>query len=301
MKVLISGASGMVGTRLTQELESSGHSITSLSTSKPSSEDTIRWDPSRGQVDASRLEGFDAVVHLAGESVVGANPVTGRWTEEKKAEIMDSRRDGTTLLANALAGLSDKPEVLVSASAIGYYGSRGNELLSEESEPGNDFLANVCKVWEASAGPARSAGIRVVHPRIGVVLSRDGGALGATLPIFKLGLGGRIGDGKQYVSWIALDDLVGAIHHAIDNDSVVGPMNVGSPNPVTNSEYTKVLGDVLGRPTFLPLPAPAARAMLGEVADALLLASARVEPEVLARTGYQFRHPELRGALRSIL
>lgn len=301
MKVLISGASGMVGTRLSSELKSAGHSITSLSTSRPSSDDTIRWDPSRGQVDASRLEGFDAVVHLAGESIVGSNPVTGRWTAEKKAKIMDSRREGTTLLANTLAGLSDKPKVLVSASAVGYYGSRGNELLTEESAPGDGFLANVCRVWESSADAARGAGIRVVHPRIGVVLSKDGGALGTTLPIFKLGLGGKIGSGQQYWSWVALEDLVGSIHHAIDNDSVEGPMNVGSPNPMTNAEYTRVLGDVLGRPTLLPLPAPAARAMLGEVADALLLASARMEPKALERTGYQFRHPELRGALRSIL
>lgn len=301
MKVLISGASGMVGTRLSRELESAGHSITSLSTSKPSSSDTIRWDPKRGQVDASRLEGMDAVVHLAGENIVGSNPVTGRWTDEKKAKIVDSRREGTTLLAETLAGLSAKPKVLVSASAVGYYGSRGNELLTEESTPGNDFLANACKVWESSADAAREAGIRVVHPRIGVVLSKEGGTLGTTLPIFKLGLGGKIGDGRQYVSWIALDDLVGAIRHAMDNDSVEGAMNVGSPNPMTNAEYTKVLGDVLGRPTVVPLPAPAARIMLGEIADALLLSSARMEPKVLENTGYTFRHPELRGALRSIL
>ncbi|WP_119066548.1 TIGR01777 family oxidoreductase [Rubrobacter indicoceani] len=301
MKILVSGAGGLVGTELTRELKAAGHSITALSTSQPSSPETIRWDPTRGQVDASRLEGFDAVVHLAGESIVGSNPVTERWTEAKKAKIMNSRRDGTTLLANTLAGLSDKPEVLVSASAVGYYGSRGNELLTEESAPGDDFLAGVCRVWELSADAARNAGIRVVHPRIGIVLSKNGGALASTLPIFKLGLGGKVGDGKQFWSWVALTDLAGSIHHAIENDSVEGPVNIGSPNPMTNAEYTEVLGDVLGRPTLLPLPAPVARVVLGEVADALLLSSARMQPRALENTGYTFRHPELRGALRSIL
>ncbi|AHY47449.1 yfcH: TIGR01777 family protein [Rubrobacter radiotolerans] len=301
MKVLVSGASGLVGTKLSGELREAGHEVTALSTSKPSSGSTIRWDPARGQVDASRLEGFDAVVHLAGESIVGANPLTGRWTEEKKRRILESRRQGTTLLAETLAGLKERPEVLVSASAVGYYGSRGNELLTEKSEPGDDFLAEVCKVWEASAGAAREAGIRVVHPRIGIVLSKSGGALGTTLPIFRLGLGGKVGSGRQFWSWVSLDDLTGAIRHAIANDAVRGPMNVGSPNPKTNAEYTRILGEVLGRPTVLPLPAPAARLMLGEVADALLLASARMEPRVLQETGYEFRHPELAPALRDIL
>ncbi|MGI8648917.1 MAG: TIGR01777 family oxidoreductase, partial [Rubrobacter sp.] len=261
MRVLISGASGMVGAKLSEELKSAGHSVTALSTSKPSSADTVRWDPSRGQVDASRLEGFDSAVHLAGESIVGSNPVTERWTEPKKAKIMDSRRDGTTLFANTLSRLSDKPRVLVSASAVGYYGNRGNELLTEDSEPGDDFLANVCKVWESSAGAAKEAGIRVVHPRIGIVLSKAGGALGTTLPVFKLGLGGKVGSGQQYWSWVTLDDLVGSIRHAIENEAVEGPMNVGAPNPMTNAGFTKVLGEVLGRPTLLPLPAPAARLM----------------------------------------
>lgn len=301
MKVLISGATGMVGTALSEELRGAGHEVTTLSRSKPSSGDTVRWDPSRRSVDSSRLEGHDAAVHLAGESIVGSNPVTERWTPQKKARIMDSRRQGTTFLAETLAKLSEKPKVLVSASAVGYYGDRGNELLREDSGPGSDFLAEVCKAWEASADAAREAGIRVVHPRIGIVLSTQGGALGATLPIFKLGGGGKIGSGRQYWSWVALDDLVGSIRHALENEAVEGPMNVGSPNPTTNAEYTKVLGEVLGRPTFLPLPAPAARLMLGEVADALLLASARMEPAKLEATNYEFRHPELEGALRHIL
>ncbi|MGH3090163.1 MAG: TIGR01777 family oxidoreductase [Rubrobacteraceae bacterium] len=301
MKVLISGATGMVGTALSEELRDAGHEITTLSRSKPSSSDTARWDPSRRSMDSSRLEGHDAVVHLAGESIAGSNPVTERWTPQKKNRIMESRRQGTAFLAETLAKLSDKPKVLVSASAVGYYGDRGNELLREDSGPGSGFLAEVCKVWEASADAAREAGIRVVHPRIGIVLSTKGGALGTTLPIFKLGGGGKIGSGNQFWSWVALDDLVGAIRHAIENDAVEGPVNVGSPNPMTNAEYTKVLGDVLGRPTLFPLPAPAARLMLGEVADALLLASARMEPAKLEETDYQFRHPELAGALRHIL
>jgi uncharacterized protein (TIGR01777 family) len=296
MDVLISGATGLIGSALIPELEGRGHRVIRLSRSKPSAEDTIRWDPASGALDPSRLEGIDAVVHLAGESIA-----EGRWTPEKKRRIMESRREGTRLLAGTLAGLSDPPQVMVSASAVGYYGDRGNELLREESGPGSDFLAEVCKAWEAAADPAREAGIRVVHPRMGIVLSTKGGALGRTLLIFKLGGGGRIGSGRQWWSWVTLDDVVGAIIHALEDDSVEGPVNVGSPNPLTNAEYTKVLGKVLNRPTVFPLPAPAARLALGEVADALLLASQRMEPARLKETGYEFRYPELEGALRHLL
>lgn len=301
MRVLISGATGLVGTALSKELKGAGHEVTTLSRSKPSSSDTIRWDPSRRSVDVSRLEGHDAVVHLAGESIVGSNPLTGRWTRQKKNRIMESRRQGTTFLSEVLAGLSEKPEVMVSASAVGYYGDRGNELLREDSGPGEGFLPEVCQVWESSADAAREAGIRVVHPRIGIVLSTKGGALGTTLPVFRLGGGGRVGSGNQYWSWLSLDDLTGSILHALGNDAVSGPVNAGSPNPVTNAEYTRALGRVLNRPTFFPLPAPAARLMLGEVADALLLASARMQPATLEDTGYGFRHPDLEGALRHVL
>src|SRR3712207_6401135 len=214
---------------------------------------------------------------------------------------MESRREGTRLLSETIAGLPEPPEVLISASAVGYYGDRGNELLREESEPGSDFLAEVCRAWEAAADPAREAGIRVVHPRNGIVLSTEGGALARTLPIFKLGGGGRIGSGRQWWSWVAIDDVVGAILHALTDDSAAGPVNVVSPNPLTNAEYTRVLGKVLNRPTIFPLPAPAARLALGEVADALLLASQRVEPAKLKDTGYEFRYPELEGALRHLL
>lgn len=295
MDVVVSGATGLVGSALSKELEDKGHKVIVLSRSKPSSDDTIRWDPSRGQIDASRLEGVDAVVHLAGENIVG------RWTPEKKRRIRDSRVQGTRLLAETIAGLSEKPRAMVCASAIGYYGDRGNELLREESEPGGAFLSEVVKEWEAAAAPAREAGVRVANLRFGVVLSAEGGALGTTLPIFKLGLGGKVGSGRQWWSWVALDDVAGAIIHALENESVEGPVNVVAPNPMTNAEYTKVLGDVLNRPTLFPLPAPAARAMLGEVADELLLASARVEPAKLKETGYEFRYPELEDALRHLL
>lgn len=295
MKVLVSGATGLVGSALGRELEKGGHEVIALSRSKPSSDDTIRWDPSRAQIDVSRLEGLDAVVHLAGENIVG------RWTEEKKRKIRDSRVQGTQLLAESIAGLSEKPQAMICASAIGYYGDRGNELLREESDPGNAFLSEVVEEWEAAAEPAREAEIRVANLRFGIVLSPEGGALGTTLPLFKLGGGGKVGSGKQWWSWVALDDVVGALVHALENDSVEGPVNVVAPNPMTNAEYTKVLGDVLNRPTLVPAPAPALRLALGQVADELLLASARVEPAELEETGYEFRFPELEGALRHLL
>jgi uncharacterized protein (TIGR01777 family) len=294
MKVLISGATGLIGSSLAQELKSGGHHVTSL-TRSPTGENNISWDPDAGTVDGS-LEGTDAVVHLAGES-----NAEGRWTVSKKRRIMDSRKKGTRLLAETIAGLTTPPRVMVSASAVGYYGDRADEVLREDSRPGSDFLAEVCKAWEAAADPAREAGIRVVHTRFGIVLSLEGGALGTMLPIFKLGGGGRIGRGRQWWSWVAIDDVVGTIHHALENDSVEGPVNVGSLNPMTNAEYTRVLGKVLNRPTVLPVPAPAIRLALGGIADALLLASQRMEPAKLKETGYRFRHPELEGALRHLL
>ena len=295
MDVLISGATGLIGTELTAALEAGGHRTTRL-TRSPKGPGDVRWDPMAGEIDASRLGGHDAVVHLAGESIA-----EGRWNAAKKRRIMESREKGTRLLSETLAGLPEKPAVMVSVSGINYYGDSGDEVLTEESPSGADFLAEVCKVWEASADPAREAGIRVVHPRMGIVLSPKGGALGRTLPIFKLGGGGRIGSGRQWWSWVALDDVVGAIVHALENDAVVGPLNVSAPNPLTNAQYTRVLGRVLNRPTVFPFPAPAARLVLGEVADALLLSSMRVEPAKLEETGYEFRYPELEGALRHLL
>ena len=294
MNVLISGATGLIGSALIPELEAGGHTVTRLSRSQ-TGPGTIHWDPEAGTIDGD-LEGTEAAVHLAGESIA-----EGRWTPEKKRRIVDSRVKGTRLLAEKLAALGTPPRVMVSTSAVGYYGDRGDEVLTEESSPGAGFLGGVCQEWEDAADPARQAGIRVVHPRIGVVLSTEGGALGTTLPIFKLGAGGKIGRGDQWVSWVALDDVVGSIVHALTNDTVEGPVNVGSPNPMTNAGYTKVLGKVLGRPTFLPIPAQALRLLLGEVADALLLASQRMRPVKLEATGYEFRYPQLEDALRHLL
>ena len=294
MEVLISGATGLIGSALTPELEAKGHTVRRL-TRHPRREGDVRWDLDAGTIDGD-LSGIGAVVHLAGESIA-----EGRWTEEKKRRILESRQKGTRLLAEAIAELDEPPSVMVSVSATGYYGNRGNELLTEESGSGDLFLSEVCREWEAAADPARQAGIRVVHPRLGIVLSTEGGALGATLPIFKLGGGGKIGSGGQYWSWVSFDDVVGAIIHMIETEDLSGPVNVVTSDPPTNAEYTRVLGKVLNRPTFFTVPAPAARIMLGELTDELLLASARVEPVRLQETGYSFRHPELEGALRHLL
>jgi hypothetical protein len=241
------------------------------------------------------VENFDAVVHLAGESIVG------RWTAEKKARIRDSRVNGTRLLCETLARVQDRPLVLVAASAIGLYGDRGDQLLNEESSPGSLFLSRVVKEWEAASEPASQHGIRVVNLRIGFVLSKAGGGLAAMLLPFKLGIGGRVGSGRQYLSWIAIDDVVGAIGHAILSDTLRGPVNAVAPRAVTNQEFTKTLGRVLWRPTLFPLPTFAAHLALGEMADNLLLASTRVEPARLLAGGYEFLFPELEGALRHVL
>lgn len=241
-------------------------------------------------------EGPDAVVHLAGENIARA-----RWSERQKALIRDSRVKGTRLLCDLLARYSPPPKALVCASAVGYYGDRADEILKEESAPGSGFLADVCREWEAATQPAVERGIRVVNLRIGIVLSPMGGALAKMLTPFKLGVGGTIGSGRQYMSWIALDDVVGAIHFALTNESLHGPVNAVAPNPVTNREFTHTLGRVLSRPTLFPMPAFAARLVLGEMADALLLASARVEPAQLLASGFTFRHPDLEAALRALL
>ena len=295
MDVLVSGSTGLLGSALVPALKNAGHRVRSLTRSGDSSEDTVRWNPSAGTIDAAVLEGIDAVVHLAGENIVG------RWTSAKKTRIRDSRVQGTRLLSETVATLSTPPGVMISASASGYYGDRGNELLTEESASGDNFLAVVCREWEAAADPAREAGVRVVHPRIGIVLSPKGGALGATLPIFRFGGGGRIGSGGQYWSWISIDDVVGVLLHALATDSLEGPVNAAVPDPPTNAEYTRTLGRVLGRPTIFPLPAPVARLALGQVAAELLLASQRMEPDRLRESGYSYRYPELEGALRHLL
>ena len=285
MKVLVTGATGLVGSTLIPFLTTGGHEVSPLR--RP--ED---WNPAKGVLDRAALEGYDAVVHLAGENIA-----SGRWSDAQKERIRASRVDGTRLLSEALAGLEKKPQVLVSASAIGYYGDRGDEALRADSEPGSGFLADVCQAWEEATTPARDAGIRVVLLRTGVVLSPKGGALAKMLTPFKLGVGGVVGSGEQYMSWIEIDDLVGMILHALAEESVAGPVNAVAPNPVTNHEFTKTLGRVLGRPTVFPLPAFAAKLAMGEMAEELLLSSARVE----TATSYEFRYPELEPALRHLL
>jgi len=295
--IAITGASGLVGQALVSHLEAEGLLVRQLVRREVrDSEREIYWNPSTGEIDAAELNGVDAVVHLAGESVAA-----GRWTKAKKQRIVDSRVEGTRLLSQTLAGLTSKPAVLCSASAIGFYGDRGDQLLNEDAPPGEGFLADTCQLWEAAADPARDAGIRTVHMRIGLVLSPDGGALGKMLPLFKCGLGGVLGSGQQFMSWITLDDLVSAFHHALTHSQLAGPVNGVAPGPVTNREFTKTLGRVLGRPTILPAPAFALRLALGEMADQLLLASARVDPAVLQTAGFEFGQTQLEPALRDLL
>lgn len=294
MKIVMAGSSGMVGTALTDMLVAGGHHVSRLLREHKPGE--LFWSPEEGVLDPTQLEGFDAVVNLAGENIA-----SDRWTEEKKKRIRESRVNSTRLLASTLATLSSPPSVLVNASALGFYGNRGDEILTESSHLGEGFLAGVVQEWEAATNPAAAKGIRVAMLRIGVVLSTSGGALSKLLPIFKMGGGGILGSGKQYMSWIDLEDVARAFHRAIMSSNLEGPVNTAAPNPVTNAEFTKVLGRVLGRPTLFPLPAAAARLMMGEMADELLLASQRLKPEKLAANGFEFRYPELEQSLRHLL
>ena len=297
MKILVTGSTGLVGSVLIPSLKSKGHQVVRLVRSAPKDSETeIYWNPQKGTLSADSVEGFDAVVHLAGD-----NLAEGRWTDEKKRSIRESRTKGTTLLSETLAKLERKPEVLVSASAVGFYGSRGDELLTEESASGDDFLAEVCRAWELSTQAASQSGVRVVHLRFGVILSGAGGALKKMLLPFRMGVGGKLGDGRQYMSWIAIDDAVGAIEHALTNEALRGPVNTVAPEAVTNYEFTKALGHTLSRPTIFPVPAFAARLAFGEMADATLLASQRVEPARLKESGFVFKYPKLEGALRHVL
>jgi hypothetical protein len=295
MRVAITGSTGLVGSEAVAVLSAAAHEVVRLVRRAPGpGEKAVRWDPAKGEIDAAGLEGFDAVLHLAGENVG-----SGRWTAARKAAIRDSRVNGTRLLCDTLAGLSRPPKTLVCASAIGIYGDRGEDVLTEESPPGAGFLPGVCREWEATSGAAARKGIRVVVLRIGVVLSPKGGALSRMLPLFRAGFGGVIGSGRQYVSWVALDDLSQIILHALRCGDLSGPVNAVAPRPVTNREFTEMLGKALSRPTPLPVPAFALRLAVGrEMADALLLASARVLPRRLEETGYPFRFPELGAALR---
>jgi uncharacterized protein len=296
MRLLISGSHGLVGTALIQALESESHDIFRLVRYAPHSETEIEWSPERYSIALARLEGFDAVVHLAGESIA-----EGRWTDEKKKRIRESRVKGTRLLGDALANLTSPPKTFVCASAIGYYGDRGDELLTETSAPGKDFLSEVCVEWEQATALASEKGIRVVNCRFGIILDAKGGALKKMLPPFRMGVGGKIGSGKQWMSWIALDDVVRGIKFALANDSIRGPVNFVAPAPVTNARFTKTLGKVLSRPTLFPIPAFGVRLLFGEMADALLLSSQRVAPTVLQTSNFLFQYSQLDSALRQVL
>jgi hypothetical protein len=298
MKVVVSGSSGLVGSALVPFLTDAGHQVVRLVRSQPApGASEVRWDPDSEEINKAALEGVEAAVHLAGESIAA-----GRWTAAKKARIQESRAKGTRLLAEALAGLEQRPNVLVSASGVHYYGDRGDEALTENSGSGSAmFLSNVCRQWEAATEPAAGAGIRVVNLRFGVILSTAGGALPRLLTPFRLGVGGRLGSGKQFMPWIGLDDVTAAILHTLTTETLRGPVNAVAPQAVTNREFTKTLGRVLGRPTLFPMPACAARLAFGQMADELLLASLRVEPAKLLASGYRFRFPDLEGALRHLL
>ncbi len=293
--IAVSGASGFVGSALVASLRAQGVNVKRLVRSRPRDPATeIAWRP-EAPLDPGPLEGLDAVVHLAGESIAGL------WTAGKKARIRDSRVLGTRHLGAALAQCGKRARVLVCASAVGYYGNRGDEVLREESPSGSGFLAEVCREWEAAAQSARDAGIRVVHLRFGMVASPTGRALKQMLLPFKLGLGGRLGSGRQYMSWISLDDVVGAIEHALVTDSLSGPVNTVAPDSISNAAFTKTLGAVLHRPTIFPVPEFLLRLLLGEMAEEVLLCSQRVEPARLLASGHRFQHPELRGALEEML
>ncbi|HET9409135.1 MAG TPA: TIGR01777 family oxidoreductase [Candidatus Sulfotelmatobacter sp.] len=308
-RILVSGVSGPIGGALVPSLKANGARVARLtrgngnrsgagsSTAGHGSnheEARISWDPAK-PITPEAVSGFQAVIHLAGETIVG------RWTEAKKARIRDSRIEGTRHLAEALALASEKPQVFVCSSAIGYYGNRGDEILKEDSSPGEGFLPQVCQEWEAATDPAAQAGIRTVQMRTGVVLTRHGGALGKMLLPFKLGVGGNVGSGRQWMSWIDIEDMVGAIHHILNNDLLHGPVNMVAPKPVTNAEFTKTLGNVLSRPTIFPLPEFAVKTVFGQMGEEVLLWSERVEPTKLIMNGYPFRFRELRTSLRHVL
>ncbi len=302
MNILVTGSSGLIGSALVPFLRKEGHVAARLLRTKPSEEVAqqgfLPWDPEAGKLEIAGLHHMNAIVHLAGVNIAGS-----RWTAKHKARVRDSRVKSTRLLCETLTQLPTprKLEVLVCASGSGYYGDRGDELLTEDSSPGKGFLAEVCGEWEAAAKPTAEKGIRVVHLRFGMVLSREGGALAKMLPPFRLGLGGKVGSGRQYWPWIALDDVLGIILYAIHNGSLRGPVNAVAPDAATNLEFTKALGRVLGRPTIFPMPAFAARLAFGEMADELLLSSQRLQPAKLLASGYAFQYPKLEDALQHVL
>ncbi len=297
MKILISGSSGLVGSSLLPFLNDNNHEVLRLVRFQPTAENEIQWLPDQNQIDLNSAGQIDAVVHLAGESIAN------RWNEEKKNKIRESRIKGTKLISDTISQLEQKPKVFISASAIGYYGNRGNEILTEDSVPGDDFLARVCRDWETACLPVSDNGIRSVQLRFGVILSPSGGALAKMLPVFRLGQGGKLGHGRQYMSWVSLEDVTNIIDHVLRTDTLHGPVNVVAPNPVTNSEFTNTLGRVLRRPTIVPgfLGQLATSVLFGQMSEALLLASQRVEPTRLNDSGYNFQYQTLESALRQIL
>jgi uncharacterized protein len=296
MRVAITGSSGLIGTALRKSLEDDGHEVVRVVRSGGGAAGTIRWDPTSGEIDVAGLDGVEGVVHLAGAGIADK-----RWTEERKREILYSRTTGTDLLARTVASLDPKPRVLVSASGVNAYGDRGDEVLTEASGQGEGFLADVVVAWEAAAAPAENAGVHVPRIRSGLVLDRSGGALAKMLPLFRFGLGGRLGSGEQWWPWITLADEVRAIRFLLEAD-ISGPVNLAAPNPVTNAGFTKALGAVMSRPTVLPVPSFGPKLLLGgELAEELLFTSMRVVPEVLTNAGFVFQHPDLDGALRAVL
>lgn len=303
MKILISGSTGLIGSALVPALQGAGHEVTRLARPTPGADPrqpesggaTIEWRPERGLLDHARIEGFDAAIHLAGENIAG------RWTPEKKEAIRESRVQGTRLLAETLGRLERPPHTLLCASASGIYGSRGDEPLSEESAHGKGFLADVCRQWEAATDPAASRGIRVVNLRFSMVLAAHGGALAAMLTPFRLGLGGPLGDGRQFMSWVTLGDVVRAALHLLATESLKGPVNIASPHPLRNRDFASMLGHALHRPAIVTVPAFALRLFFGGLADEVLLSSQRLVPEHLQNSGFQFEWPDLRGALRHLL
>jgi uncharacterized protein (TIGR01777 family) len=297
MKILLSGSSGLIGSHIISNFDKKKyHLIRLVRNDKDISDDTIFWNPSKGALDKSKLNGLDVVIHLAGENISSA-----RWTRKQKEKITNSRVNTTSLLAKTLIELKESPKLFICASATGYYGNRNDELLDEESTPGEGFLADVCKKWEAAANPVRKARIRTIHLRFGVVLSNKGGAFKKMLSPFKLGIGGIFGNGQQYMPWITIDDILGILEHVIQNKNITGSINVVTPNPIINSQYTKLLGELLSRPTILRIPAISLKILLGQMADELLLSSARVIPKKLIESGYQFKFPEIKSALVHLL
>jgi uncharacterized protein (TIGR01777 family) len=295
MNVAIAGASGLVGSALIPVLKSMGAQITRMVRSRPKTGE-LEWHPNQDELSPASLAGFDTIINLAGENIAG-----GRWTDDQKRKIRESRINGTHLLSEAIAKLSPKPRVFICASATGIYGDRDDEVLDEQSESGGGFLAGVCREWEEATKPAIEAGIRVVNLRLGPILAREGGMLAKLLTPFKMGMGGKVGSGRQYISWIAIDDVIQAIKLAIEDASIQGALNIVSPNPVTNEEFTKTLGHVLNRPTALAIPPFAARLAFGEMADEMLLASQKVIPKKLANAGFVFKYPELEPTLKHLL